>query len=167
MCRLQPDLYLPTYDALTPEYLKEKGICALILDVDNTLAPYEQPHPDQKLLAWMDHMTRSGISLCVVSNNHTGRIELFCQDMQIPVIPAAHKPMPKGMRRAMAEMQSTKETTAAMGDQIFTDIWAARWAKLKWAILVPPIRDKRDLFTRFKRLCEKPVMRRYRKKNKT
>ena len=50
-----------------------------------------------------------------------------------------------------------------MGDQILTDVWAARNAGIR-AILVPPIKDKRDPFTRFKRLLEKPIMKKYWKK---
>ena len=52
-----------------------------------------------------------------------------------------------------------------MGDQVFTDVWAARNAGIR-VILVPPIKDKTDVFTKFKRLLERPVMRKYRKKHK-
>ena len=65
----------------------------------------------------------------------------------------------------MESMGTTKENTALMGDQVFTDVWAAKNAGIK-AILVPPIRDKRDIFTRFKRLLEKPILKKYEKKKK-
>ena len=47
-----------------------------------------------------------------------------------------------------------------MGDQIFTDVLAARLAGVR-AALVPPIKDKTDLFTKFKRLLEKPILKKY------
>jgi predicted HAD superfamily phosphohydrolase YqeG len=50
-----------------------------------------------------------------------------------------------------------------MGDQVFTDVWAARNSGIK-AALVPPINDKKDIFTKFKRLLEKPILRRYERK---
>jgi predicted HAD superfamily phosphohydrolase YqeG len=52
-----------------------------------------------------------------------------------------------------------------MGDQVFTDVWAAHNAGIK-AILVPPIKDKTDPFTKFKRLLEKPFLGKYDRRNK-
>ena len=54
------------------------------------------------------------------------------------------------------------QNTAFIGDQILTDVWAAHNAGII-AILVPPINDKRDIFTRFKRLLERPILRKYKK----
>ena len=56
------------------------------------------------------------------------------------------------------------EEAALMGDQIFTDVWAARNAGIR-AILVPPIKDKRDILTRTKRLLEKPIIKKYKRRN--
>ena len=52
-----------------------------------------------------------------------------------------------------------------MGDQIFTDVLAARLAGIRVA-LVPPIKDKTDVLTRTKRLLERPIMKRYFRRNK-
>ena len=162
---LCPDDHLPTYQYVTPAYLAEHGIRALLLDVDNTLAPYEQPEPDEALLAWLKALTDSGIKMAVVSNNRGGRIGIFTAGMTIPVYFGAGKPRPRAFLRAMKELGVSPEETAALGDQIYTDVLAARLSKLKWVVTVPPIKDKRDLFTRFKRLCEKPVMKRYRERD--
>ena len=64
----------------------------------------------------------------------------------------------------MEKMGTDKNNTILMGDQIFTDVWAAHNAGIP-AILVPPINDKRDIFTRFKRLLEKPILKKYEKRN--
>ena len=53
-----------------------------------------------------------------------------------------------------------KENTIFIGDQILTDVCAAHNAGIR-AILVPPINDKKDLFTKFKRLLERPIQRKY------
>ena len=60
----------------------------------------------------------------------------------------------------MLEIGSDISNTILMGDQVFTDVWAARNAGIK-AALVPPINDKKDILTKFKRLLEKPVLRKY------
>ena len=77
----------------------------------------------------------------------------------------AKKPFKKNVLRAMSDMGTDKENTVLMGDQIFTDVWAAHNTGIR-AILVPPINDKRDPLTKFKRLLEKPVMRKYNKIHK-
>ena len=52
-----------------------------------------------------------------------------------------------------------------MGDQVFTDVWAAHNAGIR-AILVPPINDKKDILTRFKRMLEIPVINAYKRREK-
>ena len=66
---------------------------------------------------------------------------------------------------AMNDLGTTPEETIFMGDQIFTDVWAARNAKIR-AILVPPIKDKTEIFSKFKRLLEKPILKKYRSKHR-
>ena len=64
----------------------------------------------------------------------------------------------------MDALSSVREKTVIMGDQIFTDVWAAKNAGIR-SILVSPIKDKRDIFTKFKRLLEKPILKKYEKRN--
>ena len=42
---LFPDLMFDSYDELTPDYLKQKGIRLLLSDLDNTLALHETARP--------------------------------------------------------------------------------------------------------------------------
>ena len=164
--KLTPDKVYDCYRSLTPEILQKEGITALLLDVDNTLAPYEQPTPDAPLLAWISQMQASGIRLAIVSNNSGDRIHRFAKDLGLPVFPKAKKPLPQSFRLAMQTLSVSPAVTACLGDQIFTDILAGKWAKLKRTYLVPPIHDKKDCFTRLKRVLEKPVMKKYWRKHK-
>ena len=38
-----PDFMFEKFDDVTPEFLKDKNIRYLLIDIDNTLAPYEEP----------------------------------------------------------------------------------------------------------------------------
>ena len=82
--------------------------------------------------------------------------------MGLPFYAKAGKPFKKNVLRAMADIGTSREDTILIGDQVFTDVWAAHNAGIR-AILVPPIRDKRDILTRFKRLLEIPVLNKYKK----
>ena len=62
----------------------------------------------------------------------------------------------------MFSLGADKDTTIMVGDQILTDVWAARNAGVR-AVVVPPINDKRDIFTRFKRVLERPFLKKYKR----
>lgn len=161
-----PEYYLKTFDMASAEFLLSIGVKGIVLDVDNTLEPYENPTPGTHVVAWLESLKASGISAAIVSNNGGERINLFNKDLGLPAYYKAKKPFKKNVLRAMADMGTNKENTILMGDQVFTDVWAAHNTGIR-AILVPPIKDKTDALTRFKRLLEKPVLVRYEKsKNK-
>ena len=157
---LAPDYYFETYAGASVEFLKNAGIRALVLDIDNTLEPYENALPGERVKNWLASLAVLGIRCAFVSNNNRERVELFNSELCLPAFYKAKKPFKKNVLKAMEIIGSTKENTVLMGDQVFTDVWAARSAGIK-AALVPPINDKRDIFTKFKRLLEKPILRKY------
>ncbi len=158
-----PDEYVNTYRDVTPAFLEQRRIRYLLLDIDNTLAPYEQPVPDEENLAWFAAMRAAGIKMAFVSNNANARVSLFNEKIGIPMFPKAKKPLRRFMRAAMAAIDAVPEETAIMGDQLFTDTWAGRRVGIR-TIALPPIKDKRDFGTRFKRWLERPILRRYRRR---
>ena len=159
-----PEYYFDTFDKASAEFLLNIGVKGIVLDVDNTLEPYENPIPGDHVVAWLQSLRDNGISAAIVSNNGGDRINLFNKDLGLPAYYKAKKPFKKNVLNAMADMGTDKSNTILMGDQVFTDVWAAHNTGLR-AILVPPIKDKTDILTRFKRLLEKPVMKMYKKRN--
>lgn len=161
---LIPDYYFNTFDEASVEFLQSIGIKGIILDVDNTLEPYENALPGERVITWLSKLREAGISAAIVSNNNGKRINTFNSVLGLHVFFKAAKPFKKNVLKAMSAIGTDKTNTILMGDQIFTDVWAARNAGIP-AILVPPIKDKTDIFTKFKRLLEKPIIRKYNKRN--
>ena len=159
-----PEYYFETFDRASAEFLGSIGVKGIVLDVDNTLEPYENPTPGEHVVAWLDSLRVAGISAAIVSNNGAQRIEMFNKELGLPVYYKAKKPFRKNVLNAMRDMGTDKDNTILMGDQVFTDVWAAHNTGIR-AILVPPIKDKTDILTKFKRLLEKPVLHKYRKLN--
>lgn len=157
-----PEYMFQTFDEATPDFLVSIGVKGIVLDIDNTLEPYENATPGKRVTDWLDSIKDVGISAAIVSNNCKERVETFNESLGIPAYFKAAKPFKKNVINAMKDMGTTAENTILMGDQVFTDVWAAHNAKIR-AILVSPIKDKRDLFTRFKRLLERVVIRKYEK----
>jgi HAD superfamily phosphatase (TIGR01668 family) len=160
---LIPDYMFDKYDDITPEFLDSIGIRALLIDIDNTLAPYEQPDPDERNHAWVTRMKRHGIGMVLVSNNHRERVERFAAPLELTAFWDSGKPFRKNLDRAMALLGSNAGNTAMLGDQLLTDAYAGKHIGMV-TLIVPPIRDKRSLFVRSKRWIERPYIRAYRER---
>lgn len=160
MFNLIPEYYFETFDKVDAEFLSSKGIKGIVLDIDNTLEPYEHPKAGDHVIKWVKSLENVGIKTAIVSNNNKERVTIFNQDFNMPAYSNGGKPFKKNVLRAISDMGIEKEHAILMGDQIFTDVWAAHNAGIP-AILVPPINDKKDLLTKFKRLLERPILNAY------
>ncbi len=155
--RFVPDkIYDSVYD-IEYDILKEKGIKALIFDIDNTLAPYELAEPDEKIKALFKMLFDMDFRLYVLSNNNKERVSLFMKSVDIPYRWRALKPLSFFIRIAMKNMKVKSFETALIGDQIFTDVWGANRLGL-YSVLVNPISEKEDKFVAFKRQFEKRII---------
>ena len=161
---LVPDYMFDRYGDVTPEFLASIGVRALLIDIDNTLAPYEQPDPDDAHRTWFSAMAAAGVRCALVSNNDRERVERFNATLGLPAQWKSGKPFGRVMKRFMREWGVQRSEVAVLGDQLLTDALAAHGLGLR-AIIVPPIRDKRSAFVRFKRWLEKPYIRIYHKRH--
>ena len=159
---LTPTYMFGSYREVTPAFLLQHGIRALLIDIDNTLAPYEQPDPDDAICAWFESLAQNGIRAALVSNNHPPRVERFNKTLGLVAFADSKKPSRRTLRRAIEALGVRTEETAALGDQLLTDAFGALRLGIP-AIIVPPIRDKKNLFFRFKRFCERPFIKKYAK----
>ena len=157
-----PDFMFEKFDDITPEFLKEQNIEFLFIDIDNTLAPYEEPTPNERVVKWFAALAENGIKSMLVSNNHADRVELFNAELGLPAHADCGKPLAGKLKKYAAEIGAVMDRSASIGDQIFTDVWAARALGAR-AIVVPPIKDKTNLFFKFKRWLEKPFIKKYKK----
>ena len=164
--RFTPDYRFEKFNDATPDFFLKLGIKGVILDIDNTLVTYDDPKPTESVAAWLDAMHAAGVQTAFVSNNHAPRVESFCEGLGCYYHADAKKPSRKFMRAAMEHMGTTNMDTACVGDQLFTDVWAGKRCGMK-AFLVPPIKDKKTLFFRAKRLLEKPFLSMYYKRNQS
>lgn len=166
--KFYPSYYFNRFDEITPDFLAKENIKTLMIDVDNTIAPYDMPEPDERIMNWFETLNRSGVKYAFISNNTSARrIKMFNNGIGAPAFHNSKKPFAKrNIDSAMKTLGGNKATTAFVGDQIFTDVCAGKIYGMR-TILVPPIKDKTNLFFRFKRSLEKPIMESYFKKQHT
>ena len=162
---LLPDEMYPTFRDVTPEHLLSLGIKYIFSDIDNTLATYDDPTPPEDVAEWCRGMNDAGIQIAFVSNNNEERVSLFNRDFGYVAYSKAGKPLTGKLKRAMADLGATAESSVLLGDQLLTDAAAGNRAGL-YVIIVPPIKDKTSAFFRFKRWIEKPYVKKFQKINK-
>ena len=159
---LTPEYMFDSYRDVTPQFLSSLGIKALLIDIDNTLAPYEQSEPDESIIAWFASLEAAGIKAALISNNHPPRVELFNKKLGIDAYADSGKPGGKTLIKAMEKMGVSAAETAGLGDQLLTDTLAVHRLGMI-SMIVPPIKDKANAFFKFKRLLERRYVRKYRK----
>ena len=152
MALFQPTALFRGAEYITPEYLREHGIRALILDVDNTLTGHGSQQLPPAIAAWLQTMKESGVKLRVASNNMPGRVRPFAQKIGLPYSALCCKPAPFGLWHPCE--------AALVGDQVFTDAMGANLAGVQMLLVQPMYRDIKPLI-RLRRHLEKPVLRRY------
>jgi HAD superfamily phosphatase (TIGR01668 family) len=135
---LIPNYSFRSISDVSPDFLKLRGITLLLVDLDNTIAPYGTLEPTAEIAAWATAVKEAGIELFIVSNNHgSERVKSFADTFGIGYIMSANKPFSAGVKRAMAQLGKTEKETALAGDQIFTDVIAANSAGITSIIVVP------------------------------
>jgi HAD superfamily phosphatase (TIGR01668 family) len=163
---LIPDYVFDRYDDVTPTFLESIGVRALLIDIDNTLAPYEQPKADDRHRAWFEALDAAGVRTALISNNHRERVEEFNATLGREAYWHSAKPLGRTFCRVMRGWGLPREQVAVLGDQLLTDALGGKCLGLR-VIIVPPIRDKKTAFVRLKRWLERPYMRAfYQKQNK-
>ena len=145
---------------IDPAALAARGIRGIILDVDNTLTTHDNPRPAPGVMEWLERTRGAGLRLIVLSNNHPERVSPFAGMLGLAFEADGKKPLPGGFLRACAHMGLSPRETAAVGDQIFTDVIGARLAGV-FCLMVDPIEPEPGWFFRLKRRLERPILRAY------
>ena len=155
--RLTPDIRLEGILSLTPAQLQVRGIRAIVLDVDNTLATHNHPDPATFVKEWLQTMREAGFQLIILSNNSAERVSPFAERLGLPFESRGLKPLTRGFKRICRRFGVRPEAVAVVGDQLFTDILGGNLAGML-TVLVRPIEAERGPFFRFKRTLERILL---------
>jgi len=160
-----PDMYVRNINTVPYEKLLEKNIKGLIFDIDNTLVPFDIPQPTEEIISFFENLKEMGFKICLFSNNNQARVEFFNENLGLPAIFKARKPSSKGIKKALMLLGTTKENTAIIGDQIFTDVWCGNRQNMI-TILVKPVATRDEFTVKLKRGIERIVVKSYVRKVK-
>jgi len=160
--RFYPDHEKDSAYKLDYEGLYVKGYRGIIFDIDNTLVPHGAP-ADKNAIRLFKRLQRLGFDTVLLSNNKEPRVKSFAEAVQSVYIFKANKPGAAAYLKAMERMNTTKENTIFVGDQLFTDVWGAKKLGIV-TYLVKPIHPKEEIQIVLKRKLEKIVLYFYHRK---
>lgn len=147
--------------------LYTNGYRLLLLDIDNTLASYEEALPTKDNLKLVDSLKEIGFEIIFVSNNYKKRVSEFAAPFgDVKYVSFATKPWKRGYKKALklAKKSYDKSEVVSIGDQLLTDIKGSKKMSF-YCILVRPIAKKTDvLTTKINRFFEKRILKKIKKK---
>lgn len=154
--------YIPTFAVravydLRPDSLRQHGIRAVLVDLDNTLIAWDHPEGTPELQEWLDAMTEADMPVVVVSNNSHDRVQRAVEHFHVDFVARAMKPFTRGIDKAIDRYGFDRSEVVMVGDQLMTDIRAAHRAGIR-SILVKPLVTSDAWNTRFNRWRERRVM---------
>jgi len=123
---------------VTAEFLDQAGIKFLMLDLDNTIAAYDEHELSDDIMQWITSIKEGGTDLFIISNStRKKRVESHSESIGAEFIMTSGKPSPKSLHTAMDAAGFDTAVSALAGDQILTDTLAANRAGIISIIVKP------------------------------
>lgn len=154
---IKPDMVFFNVCAIDLDALSAMGVRALAFDLDNTLTLWNDVTVSDAVRRWVGSCRARGFKMCICSNNHAPRIQPVADALGLDFICDAGKPGKKAYMRACELMGARPDQTAAVGDQLMTDVIGAKRAGLR-AVLVSPLGRREFIGTYFNRIAERILL---------
>ena len=155
---LRPDSAVLDASLIDYAALRAQGFQLVLLDLDNTLSVHGSHAPDEFARQVVEKIRQADMEPLLASNALRSRAESFATELGISFVPGTAKPFPFKIRKAIKAAGFTLEQAVLVGDQIFTDVLAARLVPV-YVILVKPRFESEAWNVRIKRSLEKPFLR--------
>ena len=154
---LLPTLRYKRVYEIPKEKLKELGITLVLLDMDNTTAPWRTDYVAPRIASWVEEIKKENIIVALLTNSKGLNADSIGKKLNIPVYKNAKKPFKSETKKILKALSIKAENTLIVGDQLFTDIVLANKIKAK-SVLLEPIDNREWWATKvFNRTREKLV----------
>ena len=155
MAIFRPDIYQKNIYSIDYDYLYNKGIRYLIIDLDNTLGFVDEKICSNKIKDFINELSKR-FTIIVASNNTRKRVRRFCQGLEVIAFSEAVKPSKKVYKYFLKTMRYDVKEIAVIGDQVITDIFMGNRMKATSILIDPMGRDLKVSYVN--RFLEKIVL---------
>lgn len=165
LSKLTPNQIVRRLQDVDLDALADRGIRALLVDLDNTLCPWRSSEPSPACKEWV-RRARERFGVCIVSNSvRPKRLQRVAQALEVRAVGRwglGRKPFAGGITTALRELGVQASEAAIAGDQILTDVLGGNRLGL-YTIWVLPLEDCEFVGTKPARLLERLLLRRFRR----
>jgi HAD superfamily phosphatase (TIGR01668 family) len=151
-----PDAIVDRVEDIGTSMLAAWNVRGAIVDLDNTLVPWNTADVSVAVRAWVESLKAAGIGVCVLTNNYTRRASSVAEMLGIPIIKGALKPSPLAFKDALRRLDVTAQQGVVIGDQLYTDVLGGKLLSMR-AVLVTPLSTREFPTTKVVRWLERPV----------
>ena len=109
-----PNDYFNNVTEIQCDYLKEKNIQALILDVDNTLIDYDR-NLSSEIIEWVENLKKNNIKMFILSNtNKKDKVKEVADKLDLEYIYFGMKPFKKSFKKVKEKLNINNNNIAVV-----------------------------------------------------
>lgn len=149
---------------IDPDFYKRNNVKTLFMDLDNTLDSYRARVPQQRTIDYVNKVKEAGVTPVIISNNKAKRVSGYANLLGVEFLSSAHKPFSRRIKKEIARRGLTANDVMLVGDQMMTDVLAAKGAKIK-VVLTEKIVKEDQWTTHINRIFDRPIRKYHRKRN--
>ena len=146
------------------DFYKRNGITTLFMDLDNTLDSYRAREPKPQTIEYVSELKKNHITPIIISNNKAKRVSGYANLLDVEFLSSARKPFSRRIKAEIARRNLKKEEVMLVGDQLMTDVLAAKGAGIK-IVLTEKLVKEDQWTTHINRLIDRPIRKYHRKRN--
>ena len=146
------------------DFYKRNNVKTLFMDLDNTLDSYRARVPQQRTIDYVNKVKEAGVTPVIISNNKAKRVSGYANLLGVEFLSSAHKPFSRRIKKEIARRGLTANDVMLVGDQMMTDVLAAKGAKIK-VVLTEKIVKEDQWTTHINRIFDRPIRKYHRKRN--
>jgi len=154
---LRPDAIVSAVTDVTPAFLTQRGVRAVMVDLDDTLVASTSEVLEPPFRAWLETLREAGISVLILSNGERARVARWAEELEVVGLALVGKPLLPAFWRGLKALGARPRETAMIGDQLFTDVLGANLAGMT-SVLVTPLSPGKLFHTRVLRSLEKRIL---------
>lgn len=141
-----PDSYYASIYDIDYDLLMKQKIDTILFDIDNTITKVDDLNVPQETINLFENLKTKNFKLLIFSNNHVERAQPISKILDVKMLADAGKPQKEAYDKALKILDSKKENTVAIGDQILSDIVGAKKYVIK-SILVDQLSEENNIQT--------------------
>lgn len=146
------------------DFYKRNGIKTLFMDLDNTLDSYRAREPKPQTIEYVSELKKNKITPIIISNNKAKRVSGYANLLGVEFLSSARKPFSRRIKAEIARRNLKKDEVMLVGDQLMTDVLAAKGAGIK-VVLTEKLVKEDQWTTHINRVIDRPIRKYHKKRN--